>query len=170
MMSGVLDVREFPLFDEENGMGVLAQVDEVRACCRVYTMHTVCHHIAKPDTGGCAELWACRLVSTPPQWPHMRPLWHGFLPGSILLAPRLDALSAFYNMHVTAGVTSIGSASQGPLTAHHQAQLDRDTSCCDARRRCAVTVWYCRTTRRSLKLTSMTMSPSSSRATPLAAA
>lgn len=28
MMSGVLDVREFPLFDEENGMGVLAQVDE----------------------------------------------------------------------------------------------------------------------------------------------
>lgn len=30
MMSGVLDVREYPLFDEENGMGVLAQVDEVR--------------------------------------------------------------------------------------------------------------------------------------------
>jgi hypothetical protein len=30
MMSGVLDVREFPLFDEENGLGVLAQVDEVR--------------------------------------------------------------------------------------------------------------------------------------------
>lgn len=29
MMSGVLDVREFPLFDEENGLGVLAQVDEV---------------------------------------------------------------------------------------------------------------------------------------------
>lgn len=28
-MSGVLDVREFPLFDEENGLGVLAQVDEV---------------------------------------------------------------------------------------------------------------------------------------------
>lgn len=39
MMSGVLDVREFPLFDEENGMGVLAQVDEVCACCRVHTMH-----------------------------------------------------------------------------------------------------------------------------------
>lgn len=33
MMSGVLDVREFPLFDEENGMGVLAQVDEVRRQC-----------------------------------------------------------------------------------------------------------------------------------------
>jgi hypothetical protein len=31
MMSGVLDVREFPLFDEENGLGVLAQVDEVCA-------------------------------------------------------------------------------------------------------------------------------------------
>ena len=30
MMSGVLDVRDFPLYDEENGMGVLAQVDEVR--------------------------------------------------------------------------------------------------------------------------------------------
>jgi hypothetical protein len=29
-MSGVLDVREFPLFDEENGLGVLAGVDEVR--------------------------------------------------------------------------------------------------------------------------------------------
>lgn len=29
-MSGVLDVREMPLFDEENGLGVLAQVDEVR--------------------------------------------------------------------------------------------------------------------------------------------
>lgn len=29
MMSGVLDVREYPLFDEEEGMGVLANVDEV---------------------------------------------------------------------------------------------------------------------------------------------
>jgi hypothetical protein len=51
MMSGVLDVREFPLFDEENGMGVLAQVDEVRRgtgrsgfatrpCCAAIDQHS----------------------------------------------------------------------------------------------------------------------------------
>lgn len=46
MMSGVLDVREFPLFDEENGMGVLAQVDEVRmvaAHCLLRCCDTHCN-------------------------------------------------------------------------------------------------------------------------------
>jgi hypothetical protein len=41
MMSGVLDPRDYPLFDEEHGMGVLAQVDEVRCVC-VCTCVCVC--------------------------------------------------------------------------------------------------------------------------------
>jgi hypothetical protein len=32
-MAGVLDVREYPLFDEEGGQGLLAGVDEVRVVC-----------------------------------------------------------------------------------------------------------------------------------------
>lgn len=48
MMSGVLDVREFPLFDEENGLGVLAQVDEVSAasCCGFNVLPVACFTVS----------------------------------------------------------------------------------------------------------------------------
>lgn len=57
MMSGVLDPREYPLYDEENGMGVLAQVDEVRGergWMRLWAIAGVAKHVR--TVGACVIL------------------------------------------------------------------------------------------------------------------
>jgi len=69
IMSGVLDVREHPLFDEEEGQGVLAGVDQVRAgsavllyCCTAVLLYCCTAVAGSVSTEQCRE--ACCLSST----------------------------------------------------------------------------------------------------------
>lgn len=51
IMSGVLDVREHPLFDEEEGHGVLAGVDQVRVCA-ASLLHLLAGSFGCEEAGG----------------------------------------------------------------------------------------------------------------------